>query len=232
VRADIEHMTLADMAETRLRADILAGGFAPASRLRMGDLKERYRVGTSPIREALSRLVGEGLVELEGNKGFRVGGLSAEDLADIAYMRTALETAALRTSIERGDDAWEAGILATLHKLLKATERTGTDRASLDLWQVAHDEFHRALVGACGSPRLLEQQRRLADQHARYRRFLMAENLPRDLLITEHRAIAEAALARDAERAATLLANHMRITSDFYAGALADRGRGPEAAPQ
>jgi DNA-binding GntR family transcriptional regulator len=212
-----EAVTMADAIEAQLRIDVIAGTLEPSSALKMGDLRQRYRVGTSPLREALTRLAGEGLVELEPNKGFRVKALSPEDLADIAYMRTALETSAIRTAIARGDDAWEAGIVSTLHRLVRATERTGTDRSSLDDWQVAHDAFHQALVSACGSPRLLAEQRRLADQHARYRRFLMAENFPRDLLIVEHRNLAEATLARDAEKAARLLSAHLAITSDFYA---------------
>lgn len=220
-------VTLADATEAQLRLDIIAGDLLPASALRIAELRERYDVGATPLREALTRLAGEGLVELEANKGFRVKALSGEDLADIAYMRTALETTAIRTAIERGDDGWEAAILATLHRLIRATERTETDRASLDAWQVAHDAFHHALVAACGSPRLLAEQRRLADQHARYRRFLIADNFPRDLLIAEHRALADATLARDGERAAALLASHMRITSDFYANLLARRGAPP-----
>jgi GntR family transcriptional regulator, carbon starvation induced regulator len=212
--------TMADAIEARMRLDVISGSLEPRSALRMGSLKERYGVGTSPLREALTRLTGEGLVELEPNKGFRVKALSAEDLADIAYMRTALETAAIRTAIARGTDAWEADILATLHRLIKATERTGTDRDSLDGWQMAHDAFHQALVSACGSPRLLAEQRRLADQHARYRRYLMNDNFPRELLIQEHKGLAEAALARDADRAAELMAAHLMITSEFYAGLL------------
>jgi GntR family transcriptional regulator, carbon starvation induced regulator len=210
-------VTMADAIEAQMRIDVISGSLEPSSALKMGELRERYGVGTSPLREALTRLAGEGLVELEPNKGFRVKALSAADLADIAYMRTALETAAISTAIANGDDAWEAGILSTLHRLIKATERTGTDRASLDGWQVAHDAFHQALVAACGSPRLLAEQRRLADQHARYRRYLMNENFPRELLIREHQGLADAALARNADKAAELLAAHLLITSDFYA---------------
>jgi GntR family carbon starvation induced transcriptional regulator len=106
-------------------------------------------------------LVGEGLVTFEGNKGFRVRGLSREDLADIAYMRTAVETFAIRTAVERGGVEWESGIVAALHTLTSLTRDTATDRASLDAWNVAHDRFHEAVISACGSPRVFETQRRL-----------------------------------------------------------------------
>jgi GntR family transcriptional regulator, carbon starvation induced regulator len=217
--------TYTEAVQQRLREDIVSGTLAPWEKLRLAELKTRYEMGTSPLREALSRLVGEGLVTFEGNKGFRVRGLSREDLADIAYMRTAVETFAIRTAIERGGMTWESGIVGALHTLVILTRDTATDRASLDAWNVAHDRFHEALLSACGSPRIFETQRRLAEHHNRYRRLFMGENLPRQLLIDEHNAIADAALARDADRAAALLGRHMVVTSDFYAGVLAGSER-------
>src|SRR5882757_10965376 len=92
--------TYIEAVQQRLREDIVSGKLAPWEKLRVSELKSRYAMGSSPLREALSRLVGEGLVTFEGNKGFRVRGLSREDLADIAYMRTAVETFAIRTAIE------------------------------------------------------------------------------------------------------------------------------------
>ena len=209
--------TFIEAVQQRLRADIVSGKLAPREKLRLSELKTRYEMGASPLREALSRLVGEGLVTFEGNKGYRVRELSREDLADIAYMRTAVETFAIRTAIERGGLEWEQGIVGALHGLLTLTRDTATDRASLDAWNIAHDRFHEALISACGSPRVMETQRRLAEHHNRYRRTYMGDNLPRQLLIDEHSAIAEAALARDADRAAALLGQHMVITSNFYA---------------
>ncbi len=213
--------TLVQMAESRLRADIVSGAFAPHQKLRVEELKSRYEVGASPVREALSRLTGEGLVTFEGNKGFRVRGLSRADLADIAYMRTAIETHAVRTAIERGDAEWEVGIVASLHRLVRMTESAAANLGGLDGWNAAHDAFHVALVSACGSERVFEFQRRLAEQHSRYRRLLMGTNIPRQLLIDEHRALADAALTRNVERMVDLLRRHMRITSDFYARVLA-----------
>jgi GntR family transcriptional regulator, carbon starvation induced regulator len=213
--------TFIEAVQKRLREDIVSGRLAPREKLRLAELKSRYEMGTSPLREALSRLVGEGLVTFESNKGFRVRGLSKEDLADIAYMRTAVETFAIRTAIERGGMEWESGIVGSLHALVALTEDTATDRVSLDAWNVAHDRFHEMLLSACGSSRVFETQRQLAEQHNRYRRIFMGDNLPRQLIIDEHRNIAEAALARDADRAAALLGRHMVVTSCFYAKVLA-----------
>lgn len=213
-------VTLADQAERRLREDITTNVLPPSSRLRLDELRDRYEVGASPLREALSRLVGEGLVEVEGNKGFRVAPLSFADLDDIAWMRATMEGQAVREAIARGDAAWEAGIIGALHRLLRATGATMAERATLEVWNREHDAFHRALVAACGSPRAMELQERLEAEHRRYRVALIGNGLPGDLIVAEHKALAEAVLARDADRAQALLARHMRITSDFYADQL------------
>lgn len=212
--------SLADVAEQSLRRDIIQGNWLPQAWLRLDDLKGHYGIGASPLREALSRLVGEGLVRIENNRGFRVAGLSEQDLKDIEWMRTVVECAALREAIVRGGREWEGGIVAALHRLTAVTLTTETDRVSLDTWNDEHDAFHAALIAGCGSGRALELQRRLADQHRRYRIALMGENMRRDEIVEEHRGIAEAALNRDVEGAARLLAQNMRVTTSFYAGAL------------
>ena len=73
----------------------------------------------SPLREALMRLVAEGLVVLEDHKGFRVAPASREEMIDIANTLVELEALAIRMACEKGDDHWEAGIVARYHELTK-----------------------------------------------------------------------------------------------------------------
>lgn len=219
--------SLADLAEQNLRSDIVGGHWRPKAWLRVEELKSEYGVGATPIREALSRLVGEGFVRIENNRGFRVAGLTPEDLNDIEWMRATIECAALRQSIKLGGPDWEQGVVIAKRRLADATETTGTDRASLDHWNDQHDAFHVALIASCGSPRALEQQKRLADHHRRYRIALMGDNIRRDEIIDEHCGIADAALARDVTKAVRLLRRNMRVTTNFYAGVLRERLRFP-----
>lgn len=212
--------SLADQAESSLRREIVQGIWPPMARLRLDDLKSRYAMGSSPLREALSRLMGEGLVRKQNNCGVWVADLSRQDLEEIEWMRVAVECSALRESIARGGRDWEGGIVAALHRLTVATRTTGTDRASLDAWNDEHDAFHAALIACCGNSRALDLQRRLADQHRRYRIALMGENMLRDEIVEEHRGVAVAALKRDVETAVDLLARNMRVTTNFYAAAL------------
>ena len=81
--------TLATLLSYRLREDILNGNFQPGAKLNLGELKGAFGVSLSPLREALSRLCTDGLVELEDNKGYRTSGISEESLTEITRLRLA-----------------------------------------------------------------------------------------------------------------------------------------------
>ena len=83
-----------------------------------------------------------------------------------------------------------------------------------DAWTDAHRDFHRVLVEACGSAWLLRFREVLSDQSERYRRLSVLEKPDRDVA-QEHRRLAEAVLARDAERAVEYLAAHYRLTAQL-----------------
>jgi GntR family carbon starvation induced transcriptional regulator len=103
----------------RLRHDLLHGAFAPGMKLQMDDLKERYQVGYSPLREALFRLVSNGLVQFEEQCGFSVPELSIEELYDIYQNRMRIENTALELAMEHGDDLWEAEVIACWYRYAK-----------------------------------------------------------------------------------------------------------------
>ncbi len=109
--------TLAERAAQRIEADILGGALTPDSRLGIAETAARYRVGATPLREALSRLAARGLVNAIGKRGFRVQSISREDLADIVRIRSVLEREAIRLSIAAGDGPWEGAIVGALHQL-------------------------------------------------------------------------------------------------------------------
>jgi len=156
--------TLSERAATRVEQDILAGHLAPGARLGIVDLVERYEIGATPLREGLSRLVSRGLIVGIGQRGFRVADVSREDLADITCMRTAVEIEAVRLAIAQGDDAWEAGILSALHQMRRHIERTGNEfREGAEDFDRLHKGFHTALLGACGSKRMLAAHSDLYD---------------------------------------------------------------------
>lgn len=204
-------MTLAEKAYVSLRKDIVEGCFAPESPLRLADLSERYGMGFSPLREALNRLQAERLVTAESLRGFRVSARSLAEFEDALHARLLVETEALRLSIARGDDAWEASVVATLYALRQQTKRQGGD---VDELKTRHHAFHRALLAACGSDWLLDFFERLYAATERYRiPALTAAGPQKRDIDAEHGQIADAVLARDATLAETLLREHYLRTA-------------------
>jgi len=203
--------TLAGSICDRMRTDILAGRRKPGARIRLEDLKAEFGVSWSPIREAISRLVAEGLITTEESRGYRVAPVSSADLAEVISLRMLLESMALQRSIERGDDAWEADVLAHQHRLGKLESRR-MQTAEAEQWETWHRAYHEALIRACGSPILLQFCDQLHDLSDRYRRlFFSAHEFDRDVP-AEHRGITEATLARDAAAACELLRRHIERT--------------------
>ncbi len=182
--------------------------------MRFEDLRNRYNTSSiGTLREALSVLVSDGLVNVEGGRGFSVAPVSREDLLDIVEMRVDLECRAVRESIRHGDDAWEARVLTTFHLLSKVEEATASQpKLPQPVWSARHQDFHEALAGACRSARVLQFRKMLFDQAHRYRRLSMAfRQAPKQ--VGEHRLLMEATLRRDAEEACALLESHVRSTA-------------------
>ncbi|MFA7430739.1 MAG: FCD domain-containing protein [Rhodospirillaceae bacterium] len=205
--------TLVEFAYEAIRQDILCGALAPGEKLRVEVLKEHYQVGSSTLREALTLLVADALVTAEGQRGFRVTPISLDDIRDITEMRKMLETQALRRSIERGGDEWEANLVAAWHRLSKVEERIYDDPQGLSAeWEERNKAFHEALIGACQSHWLHHFRDILYHQSERYRRIaLTGRTVPRNVH-EEHRAIFEATMARDADTACAHTAEHIDRT--------------------
>lgn len=210
--------TLAIEVFESLRADILSSKLAPGTKLRFEDLRNAYGVGLSPLREALSRLAENRLVVAAGQRGFRVPAASVEDIMDVSMVRKKIEEQALRLSIENGDDAWEARVVASRHKL-SLFER-GAKNVTEDEWENRHREFHHALVSACGSPCLLHLHQLLTDQFDRYRRLSTKSrlpNLPRTLI---HQRLVDAALSRNADLAVKYMQEHISEATELIVSGL------------
>ena len=197
-----------------LRHEILNGDLSPGQRLRAADLRGRYGLGLTPIREALMRLASEGMVINEANRGARVREATLYELHDLMQTRREIEELCLTKAIARGDAEWEGEILRAMHLLSRAPLPTSPeDRATAATWEGLHRRFHYALVAAAGSEWLLSICRDLADHSERYR------NLAADVrdVNAEHRAIMDAVLERDAPRAVELMNTHLRKTEDAVA---------------
>ena len=159
--------SLTTLAFERLRGDILCGVLRPEERLRIQALSERYGIGATAIREALSRLVPDGLVESQDQRGFFVAPVSRDDLIDLTQTRIEVEQMALRLAVERGDVEWESRLLSAFHRLSRADPPTSPERAVV--WARTHEQFHEVLVAGCHSAWTLRLCRLLHEKSERYR---------------------------------------------------------------
>jgi DNA-binding GntR family transcriptional regulator len=210
----VTRRTMASILVDKLRQDVLAGVLKPGSRLTVKELCARYDAGAIPLREALSRLSTGGFITAEDQKGFRVAEISVEDVIDIHKQRADLECLALRQSIETGDVAWESGLVATHHALAHMQSKLkGKPLASNPEWEALHERFHVQLVSACQSHWLMSFIRILIEHSSRYRHvgsYAISGAARKRDVAAEHKAILEAVLARNADRACKLLRAHYR----------------------
>ena len=205
--------TASERALAALRRDVLCGNAEPGVKLKMDLLQQRYGFSSSPLREALNRLVQEGLVVADERRGFRAAELSLDDLRDINHMRLLLDPQALSDAIVHGDDRWESEIVAVFYRLEKVESRLGDGPVVLDdEWSALHRGFHQALLAGCPSARQKALCASLFDQAERYRRYTARNRRSARRKTSEHRRLMEAALARDAATAGSLLQEHIRIT--------------------
>jgi GntR family transcriptional regulator, carbon starvation induced regulator len=203
--------TYAETAFSRLHADILSGALRPGDRMHIGRLQKAYRLGATPLREALSKLTSLDLVTAQGQRGFRVAPVSVENLIDVTRMRAILEIAALRLALASGDRDWEAAIVAAEHRLRGCLKLQGKRIA--EQWYVNNRAFHDALVAAANSPQLMAFRSKIHDFSDRYQRLAGQAGFPGRDIDSEHSEIMQRALKRDCNGIAVLIVEHFVTTA-------------------
>ncbi len=197
-----------------LRSDILAGRLAPGTKLPLAELAGRYGASMGVVREALFKLASEGLVSAEPQVGFRVTAISLEDLRDLTESRCHVEGEVFRQSIVDGSLEWETWVIATHHRLTRIDQMASGDPDRIsDEWALAHGEFHAALLAGCTNARLLAIAMSLRDSAELYRRWSVTVDHQHRDISSEHEALRDAALAREADRGQGLLCEHIRHTA-------------------
>ncbi|MGW2330222.1 GntR family transcriptional regulator [Streptomyces sp. NPDC001700] len=204
---------LSEQVYTCLRDAIMRGEYAPGEALKPQDLAREQGVSLAVVREALVRVVGDGLADRLHNRGFAVPALTHQCWQEITEARRTIEPVVLRLSVERGDVDWEARVRAAHHRLARTPAyRPDQGTYYCEAWSEAHRVFHRTLLEGCGNPVLLETFDRMWTASELARRWSAHRDPGRDGA-DEHRRLEEAALARDADAAAALLVQHLTLTA-------------------
>ena len=207
---------------SHLKKDILTGFFEAGHKLKMSDLKLRYQVGVNPLREALSQLVVMQLVEVQDQRGYRVCPLSPTELVDIYDTRAHIESLCVGLAIQRGDEAWEAGIVAAAYRLQTNAGLLQAD-GDLQAWEKLHQQFHYNIACGCGSEELLRVRLDLYEKASRYRNLWLRYNAGHgafDVNQMEHEQLVTALLDRDVGVAQELIGKHIRMPSQVLQGLL------------
>ncbi len=185
----------------RVREAILEGEIAPGTVMSQVALADELGVSRTPLREALRMLQSEGLVDAQANRRVTVTPVSAPDLEELVVMRVALETEAIRLSVERlgpEDLAALEGRLAEMTHFAEAKDYTR--------WSPAQRVPPRA--HGRGRPARQRAAAQLSDHFERYRRMHIARS-PKAWLTEGHREILDAVKAGDRALGAGLLADHL-----------------------
>jgi DNA-binding GntR family transcriptional regulator len=198
--------TKAELAYGLVREQILRGDLAPGCVIQQGQLARDLGISTTPLREALRRLMSDGLVELDAHRDARVSALTAEEARDLVELRRSLDPLAAGLAAERRTRADLELIRATAAEL---TPLRGDPKAE-ELG--THRRFHHAIYSASQNDLLVQTLDGLWDKADRYRRLaLTVDRSQADLDRThaEHQALVDAIAAGDAETAAAVMRDHV-----------------------
>ena len=218
-------ITRASAVYEQLRSDITHGILVPGSKLRVEAISQRYEVGASPLREALSRLSAEGLVDRTDQRGFSVAALKWDELPTLAKTRAQLESLAMRDAIAARDTAWEHELVLLVHQLSRTPRSLATDQYIPNPeWEVLHRKFHRVLLAPCPSRWLRGFCDSLADEAYRFRQVAAGRSFSSRNEHAEHVAIFEAAIAGKADQAVALLVQHYTRTATLVANEAREGG--------
>jgi DNA-binding GntR family transcriptional regulator len=199
-------VTKSDYAYTRLREGILAGDLEPGTVLHQPTLAKTIGISTTPLREALRRLLSEGLVELDAHRNARVSSLTVEEARDLLEVRRSLDPLAAGLAAERRtkDD---------IRIIREAVSHLKPLRANPTVDElVAHRRFHAAVYTASHNELLISTLDALWDKADRYRRLGLESahsQRDRDQKAREHNALVDAVVRGDTVSAAAIMSGHI-----------------------
>ncbi len=200
----VERRSTPEIIADQLRDRILDGSLGPGTQLGESQLADQLEVSRGPVREAMQRLIQEGLLEYVRNRGVFVVRLGADDVSDIYLARGVIERAAAETLMDRGDEAVDAELASLLDRMAAAAEVKDWHRLSdLDI------RFHVAIVAASHSPRLVRMfDTLMAETRMCLAALEPAYPRPQDI-VEEHRAMYESLAAKRHDEALKRIDAHM-----------------------
>ncbi|MFI6057791.1 GntR family transcriptional regulator [Streptomyces sp. NPDC051286] len=206
----VQRTLLRDTAYGAIRDAIVRGEIPPGASVRDADLAERLGLSRAPVRDALSRLTGEGLVESKPQSYTRVTRLVPRDVRDAAAVVRAMQELAARTAVPLLTDA-DITAMRAANDRFRAATRGGDVAGALR----ADDELHDVLVTACGNRAVAATVERYTPliRRLEWRQFGTESAAHGSAGL--HDRLIEACAARDAEAAARITAEIWRVLEEL-----------------
>lgn len=209
----------------RLRHMILLGEYEPSGRLVEEHLAQSLGVSRTPVRQALTRLESEGLVEIVPNRGAVVRGFGIEEVWDVYDLRALLEGHAARLAARRAKEAELDRLRGVAAEMEAVEERRFSDREEETRWLVARNqEFHGGIVEAGRNRRLRGLLDRTVELPLVFKAFYWYTPEERHISNHHHRQILRSLEQGDGERAEIVMREHVYEGRDTVVRAL-EEGR-------
>lgn len=212
--------TVADEVYRRLRHELLLGSWAPGTRLREVELTERFKVSRTPVREAVGRLLQEGLLESRHTQGVQVREPTWQDALDAYDVREDLEGKAARLAAERGDARDKETLLSVLQAVEASAQEDQATQVEADL------EFHQQVAAMSANTALIRALETISG-HVTPLKVQTRDQNANEVTTKQHRAVAQAILAADSDGAERAMREHV----GYFRALLIDRfqQRAPDA---
>lgn len=187
--------SLATTAYIQIKNLILSGEIRPGEKLKGEFLKNQLKMGLSPIREALAKLSNTGLVDFNDKVGANVATIDRAKIYDIFETFARLENVLLSDALQKGEDEWEANIMASLYRLSKFEVRS----SHYTEWFERNEDFHNSLISGSNLYYLLELRNQCLQIKNWYLNlaYLGEEDLEVLTNHNEHKRLADLAISRD-----------------------------------
>lgn len=203
---DLPSLSSAERIARTIEADILSATFPPETRLDERQLAARFGVSRTPVREALSRLVSDGLAEHRARQGVFVSRISLTSVFEIFEMLAVMESASARLAARRIQPADSARLVALAQETMQAALA-----GEASVYTAANTAFHELIYTGSCNRQLEEAIKQLRRRAAPYRGHIHRVGGRLNATAGEHIAIAEAIQSGKEELAAELMFQHLDI---------------------
>ncbi|MEG4644932.1 GntR family transcriptional regulator [Paracoccus sp. P2] len=185
----------------RLRQRIIRGELPPGTRLSEQEIADQCALSRQPVREAFIRLAGEGLLEVRPQRGTFVTRIDMEWVLCTRFIRESVEADIVRLAAACARQAQHEALFDQIAR--QEAEADPAALAQLD------EEFHATLAAIAGKARVWNHLQQMK-MHLDRARHLLTAMTPKDIMLSQHRAVTEAIAARDPDRAEAAIRQHLR----------------------